>query len=253
MSYRFVGVIGHDHCGSTAYCRLLASLPGVATAGELHWLVDAPPDREVATRAGWSVSRRCTLHGDDCPVFTPEFRGNVNPRTLYHQVRRQMGADTLVSTDKYPGHFERFMKPRAMLGVVLFKHPRAAVTSDVLTNRRVFDVALDLWAADYRLILEWAPRYCARVIWQRYEDFATDPTAALEAVAGELGVRTPPPPHRKLPDCCIIGGNEPARGRGTVGPPDARWRDHLSDEQLSAIDNHAGAQQVLHDLEEQLQ
>jgi hypothetical protein len=251
--YEYMGIIGHDHCGSTVLCRLLATIPGVESGGELHWLLDAPPQGTVAMRAGWPVSRSCAVHGEECAVFTADFvAGLVDPSTLYAIARERLAAEILVSTDKYPGHFERHVPPGEMLGVVLFKHPYAAVTSDVLTNHRGFGAALDSWATDYEAIVTWAPRFCHQVIWQSYEVFACAPAATLERIAAALGREVPGGAGGLATDYHFIGGNAPARARSHIAV-DERWRTFLDAEKRSRIDDHDGARRVLTMLEERAQ
>lgn len=248
--YEYVGIIGHDHCGSTVFCRLLDSISGVESGGELHWLLDAPLQGKIEMRAGWPTSRSCAVHGEKCAVFTADFvAGLADPRTLYAIVRERLGAEILVSTDKYPGYYERYVPPGEMLGVVLFKHPYAAVTSDVLTNYRGFGAALDSWAADYEAIVTWAPRFCREVIWQSYEAFACAPAATLERMAAALGREAQGGAGELAMDYHFIGGNAPARARSQI-VVDERWRAFLDTEKRSRIDRHHSARRVLAMLEE---
>ena len=248
--YEYIGIIGHDHCGSTVLCRLLAAIPGVESGGELHWLLDAPPQGEIDMRAGWPVSRSCAVHEQKCTVFTADFvAGLVDPGTLYATVRERLGAEVLVSTDKYPSYFERYVPPGEMLGVVLFKHPYAAVTSDVLTNHREFRAALDSWAADYEAIVTWAPRFCRQVIWQSYEVFACAPAATLERMATVLGRTVQDGAGELAMNYHFIGGNAPARARSQIAV-DERWRAFLDADKRSHINRHDDAWRVLGLLEE---
>lgn len=248
--YDYIGIIGHDHCGSTVVSRLLGEVDGIECGGELHWLIDAPARGELPMRAGWKVSRQCAVHGESCSIFTRDFIERDFPNSdLYEAVKSRAGARTLVSSDKYPENFEKYVAPGSMLGVVMFKHPYSAVTSDVLTNRRSFQESIDLWSSDYGQILRWASGFCREVIWKQYEDFACNPIDLLEQVCRATGNTSPGTIGQLAHDYHFIGGNAPARS-GVIIRVDDRWKRFLDKEMLAAIDNHPAAQKVLRGLTE---
>jgi hypothetical protein len=245
-----VGIIGHDHCGSTALCRLLATVPGLSVGGELHWLIDVPPSVDsVPMRAGWHVSRWCAVHGDSCDALGKEFTSQLrDSASLYEVARGRLGGGVLISSDKYPSFFERHARAGQMLGIVLFKHPYRAIASDVITNRRTFEDSMSLWSSDYSKILGWAPRYCQDVFWLRYESFAREPRSVLDDLCDFIGVERTTGPAILATDYHFIGGNAPARSRADIAI-DEKWKGFLTPEMQRTIDDNEGVRKVLESLE----
>jgi hypothetical protein len=194
-AFRTTGIVGRDFCGSTMLLRLFACVPGVEPVGELHWLLDAPAVGSIKTKAGWSVSRECVVCGSECPVFTSDFIGRNHDKTvLYEQVAKQLNAAVIVSADKMPMHYERFVAPGQMDAIVLYKSPMAQVYSDMKNEERSFDEALLLWTRAYDNIIKWCarPGFVRSAIYVCYEDLAGNTQSEMERICEHLEVQAPP-------------------------------------------------------------
>lgn len=236
----FVGIVGRDFCGSTMLLKMLSCLDGVESGGEMHWLIDAPSGGARKTRAGWPVTRRCVVHGDTCPKLTPAFvDGPHAPETLYAEVAEALGAKVLVSADKMVMHYQRFVEHGKLDAIVLFKSPRAQVSSDMRNERRGFFEALDLWIATYQQIIEWvlSEKYPSRTSFVSYEKLASKPRLMMRAICAHHDLPAPSEDfldrfqsanNTKAYHC--IGGSPHSHDRSSVSV-DKRWREDLKEGQ----------------------
>jgi hypothetical protein len=236
-----IGIVGRDFCGSTMLLRLLTCLDGVKSGGELHWLVDVPPSGVVRTRAGWDVSRRCVVHGDDCKAFTREFTSARHAqKDLYAEAAEALGAQVLVSADKMISHYQRFVKRWEMDAIVLFKTPQAQVYSDMKNERRGFFDALDMWTTTYDAIIKWAlgEKFPKRTVFVSYEQLAADPLMTLEVICRALDLPKPPEDLlQRFSDAPLVGGYHcigcsPHSHKRDVISVDKDWKPHLKDGEL---------------------
>jgi len=211
-----IGIVGQDRCGSTLAGRLLEALEGVRMAGELHWLVDAPPEGTFHPKVpGWPISRQCTVHGLTCKVIPKDFYWSLTASdepTVYERVRHRLGARTIVSTDKYPGYFERFVKSKTMFGLLLWKAPGQDAASLVRALGEAPAHAVRQLALDYRRMMNWVDAFCTASITVYYEDLAKRPRATIEAVSKATGIPVVRP-VQLISDYHSIGGNMAAASR----------------------------------------
>lgn len=247
---RLIGIVGRDFCGSTMLLKMLSCLDGVETAGEMHWLIDAPSGGSLKTHAGWPVTRRCVVHGDACQQLTPAFvDGPHAPETLYGEVAEALGAKVLVSADKAPLHYQRFVEHGKLDAIVLFKSPRAQVSSDMHNERRGFFEALDLWIATYQQIIEWvlSAKYPARTSFVSYEQLALKPELMMRAICAHHDLPSPPEDfierftsanNAKAYHC--IGCSPHSHERGDMAV-DSRWKEELNEGQQKLCDVGAAA------------
>lgn len=236
---RFAGIVGRRFCGSTIFARAMAAVPGVASVGELHWLLDTK---------GQEMSR-CSPCGIDCEVFTPPFRkGPLNRKTLYETVLKHHGGEVLLSADKTPWQYERFLQPHTMHGIMLFRDPLGAVASDlrrgIYANPKSGDAArwaLLGWLEFYHGLDLWMGTFCKSWIVLSYYDFVDDPWGTVRAVCRRFYWNDPVIPE-SLADLKYhhIGG-----GTGhdyDMIRHDDRWRDQLTTEQVNIIQDDFRAQ-----------
>lgn len=229
---RFAGIVGRRFCGSTILARAMAAVPGVASVGELHWLIDAP---------GHAMSR-CTPCGIDCEIFTPPLRRGPWDRShLYETVLKHHGGDVLLSADKTPWQYERFLPPHTMDGILLFRDPLGAVASDlrrgIFANPKSGEAArwaLLGWLEFYHGIDLWMGSFCKNWCVVSYYDFVDDPWSTVRSVCRRFCWSDP-----VIPDSFAdlkyhhIGG-----GTGHNGSEirhDDRWRAQLTSEQINII------------------
>lgn len=248
---KMIGIIGEDHCGSTILARMMARAPYVASGGELHWLIDVPPNGAEVTRAGWQVTRECVVHGQDCRVVDRAMRtANAESANLYPMAldswETKVGARYLVSTDKYPRHFIRFIDPGYLLGIVLFKDPWAAVASGMKTNKMTCTEAIETWTSRYEWILDWAPMFCRRFCWVEYADLVMYPKLTMRRIWKALCIDGAAPDGRLATDYCHIGGNPGGHSRAELEAD--RKAEELDEEALDIVDNHTSAQRLFRDL-----
>lgn len=205
-----IGIIGYNFCGSTYLSRLMQCFPDVKSGGELHWVFKPNAPYEIKTVAGWPVRRSCVVCGLNCRVLTPEFISmGFSALDFYPAVARKLKTKILVSSDKLPQHYRAFMRQKQMDGIVLFKHPAAAMWSDLKNERRKALVSLKRWTSLYREILAWAPSFCRRVIFMKYEDVASNPDVMLHHIKGAFAIKSMPRPATEIDNIVYhaIGGN----------------------------------------------
>lgn len=228
-----VAIRGLSFCGSTVLSYVLGSLPGAATIGESHWLVDPLPD---GTLLG------CGRCGPACEVITPALRERLQSAGAdwYDVISRALGPQVLVSSDKDHGLLERLDPDGRRSELVVFKSP--------VDHLRSYMRALT--ATDVRPDVEWYPRGWAhhygrepRIRGRRavllLDDFRHSPSGCVAALADWLGLPFDPRaleywefPHH------AVGGNfnpfEPRNfGRRRIDP-DRRATAPVPDDLLEA-------------------
>ena len=166
-SYRTIGILGASFCGSTAFSAALDCLPGVAAGGELHWSVD---DERGRVRCG-----RC---GEACPVFDPGFFERATVENAYDLAAQQLGVGAggvLVSSDKWPGAYNRFAPAGLDLALVLWKDPEAAVASFMKYDpAQTWQGGTQLWVDFYGGVLAWAETREYPVVQVNHRRFMRD-------------------------------------------------------------------------------
>jgi len=247
---RTLAIIGQDRCGSTILARMLDRVPGLASAGEVHWLVDAPPHRPLATRIrGWHISRRCMRHGASCPVFDEPFITQRFPEgDLYAIVAKRLGCDTLVSADKSPQHFERFTERGQPFGVILYKRPQRAIYSHMVGEAKTFEEALEAWHRFYALAIRWAPQWCKEYVALSYEDIVRSPGWSVYAITRMLGAPRTEIPLALPDEYHFIGGNRNAHLWGRISE-DRRWEKNLAAHLQAQADKDPRTKRILRHLE----
>lgn len=215
---QIVGIIGRDHCGSTMLARLLASVPGCGAPGELHHLVDVPPKHDGKQVTCW----KC---GPSCSIFDgkrPDIYNGLNDENLYSRVAAAMGCEILVSTDKWVHHYRRFVKPKQMDGIVLYKEPGAQLVSDLGHYSHLsVEESLNLWVVLNGQILDWAPEFCNRCLVVSYHRLVSDVQRGVATICDALGIDAPVTPFRMESAYHHIYGN-PAAHEMTDVVPDER-------------------------------
>jgi hypothetical protein len=227
---RFIYILGPSYCGSTLLSGLLDNVPGVASPGELHWLLDSPGEGDG-----------CTTHGASCSFMARLDRRELTSENLYQRCADALETETLVSTDKRLGHAIRFLPCGQADGVLLVKRPEAMIAS----MRRhlpalTFAGALELYAATYEhLTLFLRNGFFRRGVTLEYEELAKDPQGSLQNVCTQLGLAAPQALQFPRPEWHNIGGNVPSytAERYTTNSVlrDDRWRSELSPAEQLAV------------------
>jgi hypothetical protein len=238
---RILGIIGTSFCGSTYLARLLDQLEGYVSPGEIHWLVDEPGTERSRCRHGM------------CGGLDPLRATPPAPEALYDAVGCHLNGgefpEVLVSSDKHPCHFTRFVGPWGMSGAMLYKTPEGHALSEAKHHGSAWDVAADEWADFYEMVLDWAPAFCSRVECLSYDDLAAAPVASVRELLRRLLLHpwaTVAP--NDLGDGHHIGGN-PGGREALVGYHDRAWATELLPGAREGIKAHAKAQKVLAELE----
>lgn len=197
-----IAICGLSFCGSTVLSYVLGSLPGAATIGESHWLVDPHPDESL---------KECYRCRTACRVITPEFRESLRTAGAdwYEIIGAALGAQVLVSSDKDHGLLNRLDPDGRRSELVLFKSPLDHLRSYVTT----------LTKAGVHPEIEWHPRGWAqhyghepRISGRRaflfYDDFQRAPLECLAALADWLDLPYDPQAleYWKFPHHAV-GGN----------------------------------------------
>lgn len=175
-----VAICGLSFCGSTVLSYVLGSLPGAATIGESHWIVDPQPDGSL-----W----QCCRCGTACTVITPAFRERLRNAGAdwYDVIANTLGPQVLVSSDKDHGLLKRLDPDGRRSELVLFKSPIDHLRSYVSTLTR----------DGVRPEIEWHPRGWAqhyshepqihgRRAFLLFDDFLRSPSGCLAALADWL-------------------------------------------------------------------
>jgi hypothetical protein len=245
---RVIGICGHDFCGSTLLARLFAAVPSVASGGELRWLITDP-----------GVRGKCSICKGKCPIFDEDLLLGLTPRTLYQRVAERFGKEIIVSSDKGFRHYERFMPPNEVTGIVLFRSPEGCASSDrkhlkvwPYVRRNTIRKSLDEWSAVYRNLLAWAPSYCKNYVVLSYDQLAANPVDTMNRLCERLAI---PLDDGGFPDGPLVDryhnvlGNPSAHNSGYV-VPDNSWRRRLSAEERSFIQSDAKTQALHRRLKE---
>jgi len=181
-----VAICGLSFCGSTVLSYVLGSLPGAATIGESHWLVDPLPDGTVLGCG------RCDTR---CTVITPALREQLRTAgpDWYDVIGVALGPQVLVSSDKDHALLGRLDPDGRRSELVVFKSPIDHLWSYVraLTSAGERpDVAWypKGWAEHYGR----EPRIRGRRAFLLLDDFLRSPSASVAALADWLGVAFDP-------------------------------------------------------------
>jgi hypothetical protein len=227
---RFIYVLGPSYCGSTLLSGLLDTVPGVASPGEMHWLLDSPGEGDG-----------CTTHGASCSFLARLDRRELTSENLYQRCADALETETLVSTDKRLGHAIRFLPCGQADGILLVKSPEAMVAS----MRRhlpalTFAGARELYAATYEhLTLFLHNGFFRRGIALEYEELAKDPQGALQGVCAQLGLPAPQALQFPRPEWHNIGGNVPVYTAERYATQrvlrDDRWQSELTLAEQTAV------------------
>ena len=110
-------IIGRSYCGSTVFCYILGSLPGVAGVSE---------SRGFRNGRGCDVCPR--VRDEECPVL-PKGWFEGPQETFYADLAERLGVGTLVTSDKKPVLISRFGQGCRVSRIVLFRSPARMVTS----------------------------------------------------------------------------------------------------------------------------
>jgi hypothetical protein len=110
-----IAVLGMSFCGSTVLSLCLGSLPGCATIGESHWLIDQHPSGKMVP---------CQACGSECTHLSAESKQKLAHCDAYYEtIRASLGARVLISSDKNLKIYDRLSPGRNFSAIVLFKDP----------------------------------------------------------------------------------------------------------------------------------
>lgn len=229
---RILATLCPNFSGSTLLAGLLDNVPGVAGLGELHWIIDWPGKR--------GVPPACNVCGRDCELIERVCREGLTQQNLYERCAEATGCDVLVSTDKYPSNYKRFLGKGDAEALVIFKRPEALLAS--LRRRRSY--AATTLSIEYRRFYWKVFDLCHLGFFSdlhvvEYEALAGDPAGQLERLCRILElpeaieVRHPPRSWHHF------GGNQASmkakRYEGAKIVLDERWKESLPKGDIAAI------------------
>lgn len=182
LAARHVAIGGVSFCGSTLLGSLLGSLPGVANAGETHWLVHRSRDGRAVPfdfeRDASEALVPCVACGVDCAVWSRAFRRELaaDPVDWYGRLADRLGAPVLVSSDKNHAKLDA-LEPLGRLDLlVLFKSPADAWNSIRRRGDRnawTLESFLVFWEREYGRLLHDLP--ARRVVVLDFGRFRREP------------------------------------------------------------------------------
>lgn len=245
---RVAGIVGTAWSGSTLLSYLLGALPGVATCGEGHALITR---REEHEQQGFACVQCKSWR---CPVLTRSFVKSLTPQTLYPSLCAQYGKRLLVTSDKTPKLYSRFLGWDDLKhALVIFKRPEAYVWSHVrrfelpetvwgTPRERANNAARkQRWLRDPYTYLQYVLEgytfvYTTIVAHARgsaafipYEAFSSDPEAWLHQLCTFLAVDWRPSALQYWKAAQhVVGGNSFVNTAPTEVQPDVGWRHGLS-------------------------
>jgi hypothetical protein len=245
MLARTIGIIGRNFSGSTIIQRFFSAIPEVFSAGEIHWLIDAPMNGSIATKEGRHVTRHCIVCGKSCPIFTTNFTNLEHPpKKLYPRVAKQAQTNILVSSDKLDFLYKRFVEPKSMDGIVIFKCPEADAASHIRNERWPLMHSIIGYHKTYNHILKWAPVFCKSVIFVSYEELVSKPNEYMKVICDKLCVSiSNDVTNFEKVNYHHIGGNPRAHNSKKV-KLDNKWRQELTIRQKNIITNNREVQET---------
>lgn len=244
---RIVGIVGASRGGSTFLSRLFATgAPTYASVGEIHWLIDRPRNP-----GGACPVCRILRDGKRCPLFGGSWLSHVTAASLYMEVAAAAGCAVLVSSDKAPMHYKKFVPEGKMDGVFLYKTPHAMAASALRGHPEVqLEGIIMRWRTWYTRVVSWAEHFCRRLVFVGCEQLADDPQGGIDTICRALEL----PPiadvvgaYAAPPNWHTIGGNVKAYERSGIFVDD-RWRTELTAKQIGAIDTDEGAANLYQEL-----
>jgi hypothetical protein len=211
----------------------MAAVPDIASVGEVHHLIDHPqqwvcggcyskhaeePPELSEKRPAWQMPQRAEI---TCPVLTPVFRRErFADASLYARVAAQFNASTIVSSDKSPDIYRRFVHSGTMDGLFLFRHPAGYVASDRRRGRNA-EASLRIWHGFVQTVHRWCRSYCKSVHYVCYENLVADPERGVQALCAALGLHCPSTlPSLNDIEYHHVGGNARAHFKREVQRPE---------------------------------
>lgn len=172
---------------------------------------------------------------------------------LYESVAAAFDKDILVSSDKGWYQYQRFVKRKAMTGVVLFRSLEGIASSDKkhqtvwpLTNRSSVEASLVYWIKVYQELMDWVRRYCKDAVFLSYESLVANHQAVMTKLCDRLWI----PLDGEFPSGHLVTkyhnvlGNPSAHNSFKVYP-DLSWKKRLSAGEIAFLQNHREANLLL--------
>jgi hypothetical protein len=172
-----LAIIGMSFCGSTVMSYVLGSLPGSATIGESHWIVDRTSDGRHLN---------CTLCGPACPILTPQLRKRVSsPATSwYDTLGRALGTRHLISSDKDHKLLRRLDPAGNRSELVLYKHPLDHFRSYVRALEGTgLSPAIDWYPTGWSQFYAHRSHIEGKRAFLLFDDFLDEPLLTLRLIA----------------------------------------------------------------------
>lgn len=229
---RYLAVICPNFSGSTLLAGLLDNIPGVAGLGEIHWIIDWPEKR--------GIPPACVVCGRKCPVLKSVCRPGLDQSNLYKRCADATGCDVLVSTDKYPANYKRFLKRGEAEALLMFKRPEALLHS----RRKRGPISPALLSKRYCQFYWNAfelkkSGFFSRMEAVEYEALASDPAGQLARLCAILGLPEPTEIRHPPREWHHYGGNQASmkakRYKGAKIILDDRWREKLPKADIAAL------------------
>jgi hypothetical protein len=241
---RTIGIVGRSFCGSTLLSRLLASVPGAASPGEIHWLRDNEKMSD------------CRVCGPSCKVFTPRFwRAQQSDDSFYQNVAEHLEVETLISSDKTAWLYERFVQPQTMDAILLVRSPFGVAASEkhrgIFQPRESARRSILTFLSHYALVPHWCRDFCCKTIVVTYEDLCAHPQEMVTSIckALELPAASVPQDLSTIRSHHIGGGIHTYATKAVV--LDERWKQTLNAGEQRAIREHPSVMRVYERLKEQ--
>jgi hypothetical protein len=221
---RVIGIVGRSYCGSTLLSRLLALVPNAFSCGEVFWLWREPE------RLGL-----CTVHGQDCSVFSKIDRRSVTNANLYSKVAQSANTSTLIVSDKLPARYIKTIPRRKLDAIIMFRSPYGVMASERRRNESTLGSSLVQYRKFHGTVLAWCRAFSRSTTIVSYERLVQYPQEMLNAICDKLELeRVTIPKNLHNIDYHHIRGSRTAGGTSTVSE-DLLWKSILTKDQIRTI------------------
>lgn len=203
-SFHVLGLLGPAYSGSTIWTRVLGGLQGVMATGE---------ERAIISERRPCYCSNCRRK--PCPIYTPGLLQQLRackPRAhdspWWQILQAATGARVLLSSDKYPKHYDELGLPD--VACVCWKDPREAVAS-LLKRQRISSPNHGAYQVRkfYEFILSWCQHYKLPILPLSLPRLLLERELYLEALCHQVGLPFDPE-AMKLKTVHHVGGNSGA-------------------------------------------
>lgn len=233
QNYRVFGILGPAYCGSTIWTRILGALPDVAATGEDRAIISHRDRKAYCSHCG----------GKPCPIYTPKVISDLRAckPTMHNSpwwdiLAEATEATTLISSDKYPKHYDELGHPDH--GLLAWKDPREMVASLHKRDRSPsLAYSCTIIHEFYSGIIQWAQQHNIPLTVLRLTHLRNAPQSAVKRFCSRAGLQYSASATSLSSPVHHIGGNSYAAHANCLCRA-GDWQEYLTEEQGEKILRH---------------